>query len=61
MTIDEAKAVPLHSDEFDAAVEAASDACEAFGPGANREECGKVLTLLLQRSEDDINRKLYAR
>lgn len=47
MTIQEARAIPVNTEEFEAAVEAASEAC------ANGDkEAAKVLMLLLQRNDD---------
>lgn len=56
MTRAEALAIPTSSDEFDAAVDAASDACEA-NP-ADR-EAAAVLMLLLQRNEDTVAAKVH--
>ncbi len=54
MTIAEARLIPAHTDEFDAAVEAMSDACEA-----GDKEAGKVLAFLLQRNDDAIVAKIH--
>lgn len=59
MTLDEARALPIGTDEFDEAVDAASAACEAHGPGAYHAECGKVLTYLLQRLDDHVQSVIH--
>lgn len=56
MTLAEALAIPLHTDEFDAAVDLASDACAA---NPKDREAAAVLMLLLQRNEDGIQSALW--
>lgn len=58
MTIDEAKLIPPSTDEFDAAVDAASDLCEA--EPTNR-EAARLLMFLLQVNDDSCMRKLHGR
>jgi hypothetical protein len=58
MTIDEAKTLRAGTDEFDAAVEAASDACAAAPK--DRDASG-LLLFLLQINDDHCARALYGR
>ena len=56
MTRAEALAIPTSTDEFDAAVEAASDACEA---NPTDREAAAVLAILLDRNGDAITAALF--
>ena len=56
MTIDDAKAIPVNTDEFDAAVDLLSEACESGDKNAER-----VLAFMLQRNDDFLRGKVFAK
>jgi hypothetical protein len=56
MTRAQALAIPTSTDEFDAAVDAASDACAA---DRNDREAAAVLAILLDRNEQAIKGQLF--
>ena len=56
MTINDVKNLTANTEEFEAAVDAASDAA-----ATGDKEAGKVLAFLLMKNEDFVNRCAYGR
>jgi hypothetical protein len=57
MTKTEALAIPVSTDEFDAAVELMADVCEA---NPKDKEAAAVLMVLLERNDEACRKALYA-